>query len=114
MKLANHTTSVAVPNSISQITNLLVAHGVRVERLNEINEEDARAEGVMPDPFIDVDHPRLAGTEWKAILHMKWNPIGCFIELWDSINAKSYPWWSNQWVWVIAFKRMTDAAGGVE
>lgn len=60
--------------------------GVRVERLQEISEEDAKAEGFP----INIDYPELN--------------VGDFSRLWDSINAKrGYSWESNPWVWVIEF-----------
>lgn len=62
----------------------------RVERLQEITEEDAIKEGV---------HDKLDGD--------KYYPIGYqFKQLWDSINAQKYPWESNAWVWVISFRRL--------
>ena len=53
---------------------------VRVERLQEISEEDAKAEGVeRGGGRLMTDHPAL--TSHRAT----------FIETWDSINAKRMP-----------------------
>lgn len=65
---------------------------VKAQRLQEITEEDAKAEGVEP-----LNH--FANTN-----------IGChyresYIELWDSINKK-YPWSSNPWIWRYEFKKV--------
>ena len=69
---------------------LLEVVSVKVERLEEISEEDAKAEGCQPRS--DLDYAPL-----------RWG----FKELWDSINAKrGYGWGSNPWVWVISFKRI--------
>lgn len=61
---------------------------VRVQRLQEITNEDAFAEG--------CDF-RLARTP---------NHVGAFASLWDSINGKTHPWESNPWVWAVSFKRI--------
>ena len=59
---------------------------IRVERLQEISEADARAEAPPEyDGWFET---------WKD----------CFKVLWDSINGKKYPWDNNPWVWVIGFK----------
>ena len=64
--------------------------GVRVERLQEITEEDAQSEGIKQLHFTTG---------------MKVNCMPQFIELWDSLNAKrGYGWEVNPWVWVIGFK----------
>lgn len=60
--------------------------GARAERLQEITEEDAIAEGMAK-----VDFPR----HW---------PIISYGKLWNSLNPK-YPWKSNPWVWVYTFKQ---------
>jgi hypothetical protein len=62
---------------------------VNVQRLQEIDEADARAEGVVPLQMDGGSYlPRFEG-------------------LWDSINAKrpGCAWADNPWVWVLAFKR---------
>lgn len=54
---------------------------VRVERLQDISEEDAKAEGVQ-----------IGGTPATY--------RGGFAALWDAINGKKCPWKDNPWVWV--------------
>jgi len=65
---------------------------VRVERLQEITEEDARAEGFPDPPGQNRMYPDRA-RYW-------------FQNLWDSINAKrGHPWDLNPWVWVVEFQK---------
>jgi hypothetical protein len=71
---------------------------IRVERLQEITEEDAEAEGV--EPIRDV---------LENIYFQDGYSIGyrlAFEDVWNSINAKhGYGWDVNPWVWVIEFER---------
>lgn len=81
----------------------LRVEAVRVERLQEISEADARAEGVDPvRAGQDADGP------------IKTYRTG-FVRGWDSINGKRAPWSSNPWVWVVTFARLDriDAALGI-
>jgi hypothetical protein len=69
---------------------------VRVERLQDISEEDAIAEGSLP--WIGNKargHGKYLSDKWA---------IECFARLWESINAKKHPWSSNPYVWAITFK----------
>lgn len=74
---------------------LLEITSVRIERVQDISEADAIAEGcgfVRPynPAWSDMDMPRED-----------------FRELWDSINAKrGFGWDANPWTWVIEFKRV--------
>jgi hypothetical protein len=81
-----------MPRKLSRIT--LEVTSVRVERLQQITDADAIAEG-MPHP-----------TEWSLDCSST-PPTRHFRELWDSINRKRCPWASNPWVWAISFKRVT-------
>ena len=89
--------SIHMPKWASRIT--LEVTGVRVERLQEITEEDAEAEGV----------PGFCCNPTQ------WSPCGCggstardqFRELWDEYNApRGYSWDANPWLWVIEFRRV--------
>ena len=85
--------SIHMPRWASRIT--LRVTNVRVERVQEISEEDALAEGVYGDEAAPFD---------QATATM------CFEALWDSINAKrGYGWDANPWVWVVEFERVEAA-----
>ena len=82
-----------MPRAASRIT--LEITGIRVERLQEINEDDARAEGVI----IDRSAAESSGM-WDAA-HRRAYHI-----LWNSINGPG-SWDANPFVWVVEFKRIT-------
>lgn len=69
---------------------------VSVERVQDITEEDAEAEGINFLRYVpDVDE-RLTAKQF-------------FECLWDSINKKrGYGWDLNPWVWSVKFKRLQE------
>lgn len=93
--------SIHMPRWASRLT--LEVTGVRVQRLNSISAEDATAEGVKPSDAVAVFRDGVRVPEMES------TPIGAFACLWDSLNAKSAPWGSNPWVWVIEFRRIANA-----
>ncbi len=85
--------SIHMPRWASRI-NLEITD-VRVERLQDITEDDAVAEGVQY--FIT------SGKMTRSEMSMR----SAFADLWDSINFKrGYGWDTNPWVWVVEFKRL--------
>lgn len=73
---------------------------VRVQRLQEISEEDAQAEGVgLMSP---CTHPDCRGRCGRCAAD---SYRGAYAVLWDAISAKRAPWGSNPWVWAITFER---------
>jgi len=81
--------SIYMPRWASRI--ILEITGIRVERIQDITEEDAKAEGCEIGHGLTDDSPFFARE--------------AFQKLWDSINAKrGYGWYENPWVWVIEFK----------
>ncbi|GMO29468.1 MAG: hypothetical protein Ta2B_10430 [Termitinemataceae bacterium] len=75
----------------------LKVRNVRVERLQDISEEDAIMEGVD------------ANCDKCGVMNCKGDdyPICRFRILWDSINAKrGYGWDTNPYVWVYEFERV--------
>jgi hypothetical protein len=97
-----------MPRRASRIT--LEITGIRVERVRDITRDDAMEEGVeRVDPYsITPDLPPGMPACWKDYAGKGWltSPMASFRTLWDSINAKSHPWASNPWVWVIEFGRL--------
>jgi hypothetical protein len=86
--VAKWTPSIFMPRRASRIT--LEITGVRIERLNDISEEDAMAEGVR-----GVDYS-LGYTAQRQ-----------FMYLWSSINGPE-SWEANPWVWVYEFKKILE------
>jgi hypothetical protein len=95
--------SIHMPRWASRIT--LEITGVRVERLNEISEEDCWREGieVLDGDFEGSDICAMA----KRIGGSYEDGKPTFAMLWESINGPG-SWDLNPWVWVVEFKK-TDA-----
>lgn len=98
--------SIHMPRWVSRIT--LEITGVRAERLQDISEEDAKAEGLkfhrLYNEWGGVEqHPdsRPSMPQWR------WyeSPIDAFKYLWGSINGAD-SWDDNPWVWAIEFKKL--------
>ena len=74
---------------------------VRAERLWDITEEDAIAEG-FGDTVV-AEHFDL-GYEERPIAYLR---RSMFVSRWQSLNAKrGYPWDSNPWVWVLGWEQV--------
>lgn len=82
------TPSIHMPRWASRLT--LEITGVRVERLRDLSEDDAKSEGITP-PSGGV----LPGWEYRIN----------FRDLWMDIYGADN-WEANPWVWVIEFKRV--------
>lgn len=100
--------SIHMPRWASRIT--LEITGVRVERVQDISEEDARAEGCMSGPveWCGIGGKWCHGTcsRHGRCMYLE-SARGKFERLWDSINTKPYcSWADNPWVWVIEFRRV--------
>ena len=97
--------SIHMPRWASRI-NLEIT-SVRVERLQDISEADAKAEGVCELPGQAAER----GCWWSgdvgagAALHGR-TPFVGYRLLWEHING-ARSWDANPWVWVIEFKRIT-------
>lgn len=92
--------SIHMIRAASRIT--LEITGIRVERLQDISEEDAIAEGIQKNPVqFDTRLNYPAGSS-AAGWH---NPKNSFRSLWRSINGKD-SWELNPCVWVIEFKQI--------
>lgn len=89
--------SIHMPKKAARIW--LKVTDVRVERLQDITDDGAKAEGA------NWKNGRNVGWEEK----MKRTATERFAEIWDSTIKKSdidrYGWAANPWVWVIEFER---------
>ena len=91
--------SIFLQRQFSRIT--LEVTSVRVERLNDISEEDAKAEGVEQRGHrwrnyeIDRESSGINSTFRTA--------RDSYESLWESINGPD-SWAANRWVWVVGFK----------
>lgn len=72
---------------------------VRVERLQDISEEDAKAEGAWPDESVVEQVAKHFQRDVTAV-----HPSLAFRMLWESINGAG-SWDANPWLWVVEFKR---------
>jgi hypothetical protein len=106
--------SIHMPRWASRITLEITA--VRVERLQEITNQDAQAEGL---PWACPHRHGLKGIEidgespdpYAKNHDTGWNDcwICAFKSLWNSIYGAG-SWRSNPWVWVFEFKRVEGGA----
>lgn len=98
--------SIHMPREAARI--FLRVTDVRSERLNDITDAQAKAEGVsMPLPAQkDPEYAEYIGGYY-----------GAFADLWDSTikpkDIPTYGWDANPWVWVIEFERCEKPRGFV-
>lgn len=93
-----------MPRWASRIT--LEITGVRVERVQEITEAGAKAEGAEAQPMCDVWLGDNSDPGYVTPCRHYLSYREGFKELWDSIYRKTFPWESNPWVWVVEFRRI--------
>lgn len=90
--------SIHMPKEAARI--FLKVTNVRVERLQEIDDEQAKAEGA------NWKNGKNVGVEEK----MRRSAIERFAEIWNSTIKKAdldrYGWDANPWVWVLEFERI--------
>lgn len=109
--------SIFMPRRASRIA--LEVTEVRVQRLQEISAEDAKAEGVLltvrkvsethgapllcisASPYPSEFKPGTRPEDWTPGDYWR----HAYAILWDSINGKRARWTSNPWVWAITFRR---------
>lgn len=97
--------SIHMPRAACRL--VLEITGVRVERLNAISEEDARAEGC---PFTwdgnQYEPPPPEVDSWQGYGRAS------FSLLWSQINGPD-SWAANPWVWVVEFRRIEEGGANV-
>jgi len=88
--------SIFMPKWVCRI--FLEITDIRVQRLNQISEEDAIAEGFESTAVVTP-----AGNDYIGQY-----PSEHFYEYWEVLNGKKpgIDWLSNPWVWAITFKKV--------
>ncbi len=96
--------SIHMPRGLCRI--VLEVTGVRVDRLNDITEDDAKAEGVEPFKY-DPE-----GDCWTARRDVH---RSAFEYLWNELHGwEPNAYATNPWVWVVSFKRIEQKASAAE
>ncbi|HUV01187.1 MAG TPA: hypothetical protein VMW32_09515 [Bacteroidales bacterium] len=100
--------SIFMPKAVCRIK--LQITDIRVERLQNISEGDAIAEGVKRDRDGWKSYEIIHIGKYKGQKHPhscvpNRSPITSYKELWESINGID-SWSSKPWVWVITFKKL--------
>jgi len=95
--------SIHMPRWASRIT--LEVTGVRVERVQDISEADARAEGITDGGCTNCGNPEPS----CGCLNPSPNARDAFCNLWGQINGEK-SWHENPWVWAVEFKRVEGGA----
>lgn len=89
--------SIHMPKEAARL--YLKVKDVRIERLQEISEDDALAEGADAGEYLDE----------QGNLMDVYYPHEDFAHIWDSVIKNAdlpiYGWNANPWVWVITFER---------
>jgi len=113
--------SILMPRRLCRLVLEIVE--VRAERLQDLDDAGARAEGVTMTPFYPDDgFPLSQGfmlgmNDGKSKLYP--TALAAFEAGWDAINGKPHrlkngrikpavPWSSNPWVWVVKYKRLEE------
>lgn len=95
--------SIHMPRWASRITLEVVS--VRVERLSEITEADAIAEGIVHDHLWDRANSPSDRLTYVGCGETFATAVEAYQHLWGSINGPG-SWEANPWVWVVEFKRV--------
>jgi hypothetical protein len=91
--------SIHMPRAAARI--FLRVTDVRAERLQNICETDAKAEG------FDFALCKYKACDCPNVIDYCADSTGCFGAFWDSLSAKrGYGWDANPWVWVYTFERV--------
>lgn len=101
--------SIHMPKIAARIYDRII--DIRVERLQDISEEDAIAEGIEP---VFEKNPNFGGVTYKGQFYNNYGKVGytflnaidSYRTLWESINGPG-SWDLNPWVWVIVTEQLS-------
>lgn len=105
--------SIFMPRWASRLT--LEITKVEVQRLQEISDLEAEAEGVSCDFIGDFgsqklqyqpDRQSMSDERYYKRSELVPGIRGAFAQAWDQMHGRTAPWVSNPWVWVITFSKL--------
>jgi len=92
--------SIFMPKEACRIFLKLI--NIRVEKLNDISESDAMAEGIV------MNNKHNSGWYWMENVYSTDCPVLAYEKLWRKINGEK-SWAGNPFVWVYEFERTDDS-----
>ena len=99
--------SIHMPKKAARI--FLKVTDVRIERLQDITEEQARKEGCI------TYNDKVENKKFKNVLEFDLTTKDAFVDLWGSTIKKQdldiYGWKANPWVWVIELELIKRVRG---
>jgi len=98
--------SIFMPRAASRLT--LEIADIRAERLQDISESDAAAEGIERSPSLGLYRDYMAEKRFgrgEVVTKYPFRPRESFFSLWESINGEG-SWAQNPFVWAITFKNV--------
>lgn len=93
--------SIHMPRAACRI--ILEITDIKIERVQDITNEDAQAEGIRFLKKCKYSQQDWWGIEPDNYDIMMPNPKSSFVLLWNSIYKN---WGDNPWVWIVEFKRI--------
>ena len=100
--------SIHMPRWASRITLEITA--VRVQRAQDISDEDAEAEGVVLAEHWHDTRKAVVDADGRLVHQGRIGPTARFSILWDDIYAKDgLGWDANPWVWIVEFRHTEEA-----
>ncbi|MDZ7868787.1 MAG: hypothetical protein U5L02_06215 [Rheinheimera sp.] len=94
--------SIHMPRWASRIT--LEITSVRVERVQDISESDAAAEGLNKPIYVQNESGQLTPPVGETLLSAFPTAKHWFSTVWDGVYGN---WSENPWVWIVEFKVLT-------
>jgi hypothetical protein len=102
--------SIHMPREAARL--FLRIKAVRVERLQEISEDDAKNEGIYYSEAGEGYEDYLFDYSGKNRIELFVYAKDSFQSLWQSINGPE-SWEANPWVWVVEFERISREEAGL-
>ena len=101
--------SIHMPKEVARI--FLKVTDVKVQQIQDITEDEAKAEGATPQIWYQPYGTKDEGEQRYIgdIVRQEINYVTGFAHIWDkTVNKKEYAFQSNPWVWAIEFQKLDN------